>query len=174
MDDNAVRLLDIAISQATRKRVHVVVALGPADVVNPVVDAWIAECAFQWKRHVHVDLSERGRGRGPVRTRDVGAALFAMAISWRYIPRPTAMRTARFGRIARKRNVLLRLDSADGQPLVEAIITGTPRSLVIATSRRRIPGLVAENPVWVDLTPAHDPSQPDPRSRAGSEGGQDR
>ena len=97
-------------------------------------------------------------GFGPLHPRTAKEVLegFLRALGVRDIPPDLSERSGLFRSLLARRNMLIVLDNAADSAQIRPLLPGAPGSLVIVTSRNRLPGLVARDgaiPVLLDVLP---------------------
>ncbi|MFT7841413.1 NB-ARC domain-containing protein [Saccharothrix sp. BKS2] len=119
-------------------------------------------CALNWA-HRNADRFDGGqlyadlnayRGKGGVAISDVLAAfLRSLGVHSQYMPADFAERVALFRSMTARAKVLVLLDDADAPAQVRAAVPASAGSLVLATSRFRLGGLVLDGAEVVELRP---------------------
>ncbi|WP_199439330.1 tetratricopeptide repeat protein [Umezawaea beigongshangensis] len=122
------------------------------------------------------------RFRGRTSVDEVAAGfLRALGVHKEYVPSEPAERSAMFRTRTADAPVLVVLDDVDGEEQVAPLLPGSPGSVVLVTSRRRLSGLVYEGAHLLHLRPLDDSESsalvarmlPEGRLRAGSQEAED-
>ena len=147
--------MDPADAAASGEAARVQVISGLAGVGKTALALRFAhEIAHRFDGQLFVNLS----GFGPLHPKPATEVLegFLRALGVRDIPPDLSERAGLFRSLLATRNMLIVLDNAADSAQIRPLLPGAPGSLVIVTSRNRLPGLVARDgaiPVLLDVLP---------------------
>lgn len=102
---------------------------------------------------LYVDLKEYCRSGGVELTEVLGGFLRVLGVREDYVPASFSERAAMFRSRTMTKRLLVVVENADQAAQVRPLIPGSPGSVVLVTSRRKLGGLITEGAEFIDVAP---------------------